>query len=178
MQSRYSVLFVEEVSWGGQAFSESSGDVVSGAAVAALRVDVLHTLADRRSCNEERDGERGGEGGRELVVVRIGNNTNKQTKSADNNGVGQDDSFFFFPGEGEDRMDSSVRGEGRRSLTSCVTRAFFICFGFGRGKEGERVCSFFIWLPSPFDLPARMADFSAESDIVLFAAEFRFVGRW
>lgn len=96
MQSRYSVLFVEEVSWGGQAFSESSGDVVSGAAVAALRVDVLHTLADRRSCNEERDGERGGEGGRELVVVRIGNNTNKQTKSADNNGVGQDDSFFFF----------------------------------------------------------------------------------
>lgn len=40
-------------------------------------------------------------------------------------------------------MDSSVKGEGRRSLTSGVARAFFICFGFGRGEKGERVCSLF-----------------------------------
>lgn len=57
MQSRYSVLFVEEAP-GRPAFSDCSDDVVSGAAVAALRDDVLHTLADRRSCSEEREGEK------------------------------------------------------------------------------------------------------------------------
>lgn len=139
MQSRYSVLFVEEVSWGGQAFSESSGDVVSGAAVAALRVDVLHTLADRRSCNEERDGERGGEGGRELLVVRIGSNTQATTQTNKQSQritmVSGKMILFFFSRRGG-RQDGQLCKRGRAKVFDLLRYPRFLYLFWVWQREG------------------------------------------